>query len=206
MNKRGNCKKRFDVDEPIGQKPKQRFSFSGNIRLLCFAAILASMSLILGKFLQIPNPFQDFIRISFENIPIILSGLTMGPFAGALVGAVADVLGCLLYGYAINPVITLGAVSIGLISGLSARFIPPRLVAVRVILAEIISHAVGSVFIKSFGLASWYAANYSLSFWAFVGWRALTYLFIAAAESVILILFLRNRAVSSQIERMCKRR
>ena len=93
----------------------------GTLRGLCFAAICAAMSLVLGKFLQIPNPFQSFIRISFENLPVLLAGITLGPLAGALVGGVADLLGCLLYGYAINPVVLLGAVSVGFVSGLDRK-------------------------------------------------------------------------------------
>ena len=89
----------------------------GSLQGLCFAGILAAMSIILGKFLQIPNPFQDFIRISFENLPIIIAGFSLGPIAGALVGTVADLIGCVLYGYSINPIITVGAASVGLVAG-----------------------------------------------------------------------------------------
>ena len=46
----------------------------GSVRVLAAAALLAAMSLILGKFLQIPNPFSNIFRISFENLPIILAG------------------------------------------------------------------------------------------------------------------------------------
>ena len=44
----------------------------GNPRAMCLAALLAAMSLILGKFLQIPTPFSQIIRISFENLPLLL--------------------------------------------------------------------------------------------------------------------------------------
>ena len=89
-----------------------------NPRALCLAGLLAAMSLILGKFLQIPSPISQVVRISFENLPIILAGLTLGPVAGAMTGVVADLVGCALYGYAINPMITLGAAAVGLVAGL----------------------------------------------------------------------------------------
>ena len=78
------------------KKHRRRVALFGSVQGLCFAAILAAMSLILGKFLQIPNPFQEFIRISFENLPVMLAGIAMGPVVGALVGTVADLLGCFL--------------------------------------------------------------------------------------------------------------
>lgn len=181
------------------------FFFFKNIRLVCFCAILAAMSLILGKFLQIPNPFQEFIRISFENTPIILAGIAMGPFAGAFVGVVADLVGCVLYGYAINPVITMGAATVGLLAGLATYVIrKPRIL--QIVLAVLVAHAVGSVLIKSMGLAAWYAASYDMGFWTFVGWRSVTYLFIAALECVVLHTLLSHRAITSQLERMCKRK
>ena len=183
----------------------REFFFFQNIRLVCFCAILAAMSLILGKFLQIPNPFQEFIRISFENTPIILAGIAMGPFAGAFVGVVADLVGCALYGYAINPVITLGAAAVGLLAGLAAYVIrKPRIL--QIVVAVLVAHAVGSVLIKSMGLAAWYAASYDMGFWTFVGWRSVTYLFIAALECVVLHTLLSHRTIKSQLERMCKRK
>ena len=57
-----------------------------NPSALCLAALLAAMSLLLGKFLQIPTPLSDIVRISFENLPVILSGILLGPLAGALLG------------------------------------------------------------------------------------------------------------------------
>ena len=63
----------------LGERAHRDLVVFGNVRVLCFAAMLAAMSLIIGKFLQIPNPFQNIIRISFENLPLLLAGITMGP-------------------------------------------------------------------------------------------------------------------------------
>lgn len=171
-----------------------------SIRGMCFAAILAAMSLILGKFMQIPHPFQEFIRISFENLPIVLAGIVLGPVAGALVGTVADLIGCLLYGYTINILITLGGASVGFVAGFMANYIVKRPLVLQVILSEAAAHAVGSVLIKSAGLAAWYLSKYELGYFEFVAWRLLNYSIVAAAECVILYLLLRNRAFRKQIE------
>jgi ECF transporter S component (folate family) len=188
------------------QNQKRRLPVFGSLTGLCFAGILSAMSLILGKFLQIPNPFQDFIRLSFENLPIILAGFSLGPIAGALVGTVADLIGCLFYGYSINPIITLGAASVGLVSGFVSNYIIKRPLILKVIVSSVAAHIVGSVLIKSAGLAVWYLAKYELGYWEFVAWRLLNYVIVATLECVILYLLLKNRAISQQLERMCNRK
>ena len=58
------------------------------------------------------------MRFSFENTPIIFAGMIFGPIVEALVGTVADLVGCVMVAYEINPLVTLGAALIGLISGI----------------------------------------------------------------------------------------
>ena len=183
---------------------KTRVRGFGSLRRLCFAAILAAMSLVLGKFLQIPHPFQEFIRISFENLPVLLAGISMGPIVGALVGAVADLLGCVLYGYSINPIVTLGAASVGLISGFLARYVVKKSLLAQVTVSVSLAHLVGSVLIKSAGLAAWYLAKYEFGYLEFLGWRFLNYVIVGVAECLLLYLLLRNRAFAKQIKEMCK--
>ena len=169
---------------------------------LCFAGILTAMSIVLGKFLQIPNPFQEFIRISFENMPIIMSGFAFGPLGAALVGAAADLIGCLLYGYSVNPIITLGAISVGLCSGFISNYSFKKHLLPRVILSCAAAHVIGSVLIKSYGLAVWYLDKYELGYWEFVAWRLLNYLIVGTAECVIIYLLLKNSAVKKQFDKM----
>ena len=177
----------------------------GNLRALCMAAVLAAMSLVLGKFLQIPNPFQQVIRISFENLPILFAGLTMGPFVGALVGVVADLLGCALYGYAINPLITLGGAAVGFFAGIVSHYVIKNHLLAKIVASATLAHLVGSVVIKSFGLAAWYLGSFGMGFAELVLWRLLTYTIIAVAEIALLYLLLRHRALQKQLERMLRK-
>ena len=195
----------MQTDKQKNKKTGSAFSFFGSLRGLCFAAILAAMSIILGKFLQIPNPFQEFIRISFENLPVILGGIALGPIAGLCIGAIADLIGCMMYGYTINPIITLGAATIGLVSGFMANSVVKRPVFLRIILAAVPAHLIGSVLIKSFGLASWYLAKYELGMWEFILWRLLNYSLVATAECVMLFILLKNKSFSLQMERLLKK-
>ena len=189
-----------------GKNLRGDLALFGNIRVLAAAALLAAMSLILGKFLQIPNPFSNIFRISLENLPIILAGVCFGPAVGGAVGIVADIVGCLLYGYTINPIVTLGAAVVGVVSGVVARYIirKPRLLSV--LLATISAHLLGSVLVKSFGLASWYLSEYSMGLTELMLWRLGLYCVIGTVECMLIYFLTTRRAVMRQIEKMRTRR
>ena len=68
---------------------------------------LTAINLILTRFLAIN--IGGFGRIQLGAVARIMAGLWFGPLAGALCGLVSDLLGCLIQGYAVNPVITLAA-------------------------------------------------------------------------------------------------
>lgn len=104
--------------------------------------LLVGLSII-GKLLSITvGPF----RFSFENLPIIVAGIMFGPITGGLTGGLSDIVGCVLIGYAINPIITLGALLIGLICG----FVYSK--TSSVFWSVLLAHVVGSMIIKSLGL------------------------------------------------------
>ena len=105
--------------ETTGRLLQRSTSMKFNTKTIIRLALFAAISIILGKYLQIP--IGDSIRISFENLSIILAGYLYGPFAGALCGAVADLLGCLFKGYAINPLITFAAIVIGTCAGIFGK-------------------------------------------------------------------------------------
>lgn len=89
---------------------------SMNTRRLALLAALAALSVILARILGFqPLPY---LRLSFEDLPIILAGLLFGPAAGALTGVAADLAGGLLSPYGINPVFTVGPMAMGLSAGL----------------------------------------------------------------------------------------
>lgn len=69
-------------------------------RTLVFMALLVAMQIILSKVISID---LGFARITISSLPTILAGLWFGPLAGGLCGMAADILGCLLKGYAVNP-------------------------------------------------------------------------------------------------------
>lgn len=91
-------------------------------RNLILMAALIAMQIILARFLSIQA--SDILRISFESVPIILAGMWLGPLSGAVVALIADILGTVLSGYGIwFPPIALGPVLVGVISGLSTKYV-----------------------------------------------------------------------------------
>ena len=110
-------------------------------------SLLVALSIVFGKVLSFT---ADPFRISFENLPIVLSGILFGPIVGAFTGGISDLLGCTMVGYAINPIITLGSISVGAISG----FIYKK--KSNLFLSVATAHLVGSLLVKSIGLYVFY--------------------------------------------------
>lgn len=161
------------------------------LRVTVACALLVALSIVCGKFLQFP--VGEALRFSLENLPILLAGIVFGPLTGALVGVVADLIGCLAVGYAINPLITLGGAAIGLIGGAVYRLAAKLPLGARVAFAVAAAHLVGSVVIKTFGLVQFY----TLPFTELLLWRLLNYAIVAAAEGLLLIALLKNKTLRS---------
>ncbi len=152
-----------------------------NVYVLVYAAMLSAISVVIGIFCK---NFLDFgnglFRITLENFPIIISGLAFGPAVGACVGAVSDIASFMLstQSFAISPIVTLGAATVGAVSGLMSHYVIKRDGVFRVILSVITAHLIGSVIIKSLGLYVYYG-------WL-VLWRIPTYAVISSLEAWLL--------------------
>jgi len=92
-----------------------------NIRKLVLASIFIALAIIFSKLVG----FQmgNYLRIGLGDLPILLAGILLGPFWGAAVGAVSDVLGFIIapLGDFFIPGITLSAALWGFIPGIIVR-------------------------------------------------------------------------------------
>lgn len=171
---------------------------SKNLRLIIALSMLTAISIICGKYLAIRG--GDVMRFSLENMPIILAGMVFGPVAGGLVGAVADLIGCIMVGYTINPIVTLGATAIGLISG----GMPMLLKKTKIndlwitVITVATAHIIGSVLIKTLGLS----AYYDMPFIILMLWRMLNYAIVGALDGVLVQVIKNNKGVKIQIDRL----
>ena len=165
--------------------------------MLVFAAILVALS-VTGKLFAF-NIGLD-IRLSYENLPIAIAGIMFGPFAGFAVGICADLCGCLVVGYAVNPIITLGAGLIGFVGGNIVLFFPKRFSIAPMLIADIAGHIVGSVVVKTIGLVVYYGAEKGI--WVLLGQRTLTYTLISVLECIVLVFLLSNKYVEKEVQKM----
>lgn len=162
------------------------------LKILAASSLMVAISIICGKYLAISG--GEVLRFSFENLPIMMAGILFGPAAGVAVGVVADLVGCFLVGYTINPLVTLGAAAIGCLAGLVWRSIKTTPFALRIAFAVFVAHLVGSVGIKTFGLAAYYA----FPLWQLMLWRLLNYAIVGAVEGTLLYILLKNKMLMKQ--------
>ena len=94
--------------------PKQKKPLP--LQSLIYLALLIAAQIVLARILVLD---LGAYRISFGTVASILAGLWFGPLGGGLCGFAADILGCFVKGYAINPFITLSAILWGVVPGLA---------------------------------------------------------------------------------------
>ena len=166
---------------------KRKSAVFKSVNALTLAAMLTAMSVVIGIFCK---NFLDFggglFRVTFENLPIVLSGILFGPLAGAIVGAATDLISYLLSSqvYPPNLIVTLGAATVGAVSGTVALIMKKSPVTLKIAAAGAAAHIVGSMIIKPIGLYQFYGIM--------VLWRVPMYLVIAPIEIFILCMLFKN--------------
>ena len=159
-----------------------------SIRALTVAAMLTAISVIIGIFCKsFLNFGNGLFRITFENLPVILSGILFGPVVGGLVGIATDLISYLLSPqiYPPNLIVTAGAFLIGCLAGLLSR-VPTKHPSAQILLATSVAHLVGSIIVKSFGLYQFYGI--------LVLWRIPVYFAITLIESLLLCILFRRKS------------
>lgn len=111
----------MERNQTTEKTPKSKSKLLTTRNLVMMAALIA-MQIILARFLSIQA--SDTLRISFESIPVILAGMWLGPIPGAIVAVLADFLGTILSGYGTwFPPLVLGPLAVGVLSGVSTKYI-----------------------------------------------------------------------------------
>ena len=131
---------------------------------------------------------NGLFRITFENLPIILSGILFGPVIGGTVGIATDLVSYLLSPQVLPPnlLVTLGAFSIGLISGFVSHYVIRKRGVPQIIFSSLAAHVVGSMIIKPIGLYAFYGVA--------VLWRIPLYFVIVPIEITLLCALFRNQS------------
>ena len=164
------------------------------VRYITEAAMMIALSVIIGIFCKnFLNFGGGLFRVTFENVPIIMAGIIMGPIAGGVVGLSSDLLSYFLSAQAYPPnlIVTLGATMVGVMAGISAKFIVKRRGSVQIIVSGTLAHVVGSMIIKPIGLFQFYQYLVLL--------RIPFYLVIAPIEIVLICALLRRKSFARAV-------
>ena len=173
---------------------KSKGSILKNTQTMVMISLFIALSIVLGKQLSFTI---GAIRISFENLPILMAGIFFGSVAGAIVGSCADIIGCIITGYSINPIITIGAISIGFLSGIAFKSLDTNNIKWKLILSIGISHIIGSMIIKSIGLYIYY--HYAISVLLL---RVPLYIVIGSLEISIIYALMKSTTFKNQLNRI----
>ncbi len=167
-----------------------------SVKSLTAAAMLCAISVVIGIFCKnFLNFANGLFRITFENLPIILSGICFGPVVGGMVGVATDLISYLLSSqvYPPNILVTVGAGVIGAMSGILSR-IPLKSNTVRIVLSVSGAHLLGSMVIKTAGLYSYYGVAVLV--------RVPLYLVIGGIEATLLCLLYRRKSFLRLLDQM----
>lgn len=171
---------------------KKKIALFGSVNMLCNGAILTATAVVIAyvcKFFTIGMS----IRVTFENLPIILAGYAYGPVMGLTVGACSDLINTAVSRYGLggtNPILTIGAASVGLCAGFMSRLLSKFKSNLRLGASVGVAHVVGNMLIKSAGIMIFYGTP-------IIGVlpRIPLYTVIAVIEYILLRIITRSSAV-----------
>ena len=159
-----------------------------SVKSMTIAAMLTAMSVVIGILCKnFLNFGGGLFRVTFENLPIIMGGLLFGPIIGGIIGVASDLLSYIFSAqiYPPNLIVTAGAFSVGVVSGVMSRYVIKKKGTLQIIASGGLAHIVGSMIIKPIGLYQFYS-------WA-VLFRIPLYFVIAPIEiALICVLFSRK--------------
>lgn len=162
------------------------------IRTLTLSAMLVALSVLFSSYAKaIPD---TFLRFSFENLPILFGAILFGPLQGGAIACAADIISCtLIGGYAPNPILMAGIISVGLVAGLISRLAgEKRFGALSLFVSVFLAHIIGNMLIKSFGL---YYMGLLPALIFIPMQRVPLYLVIGSLEYTALLFLFKNKTV-----------
>lgn len=170
-------------------------SARSSVHTLTALALLVAMSIVFGRVFSIST---GFLRFNLGSLPVLMAGLVFGSGAGFAVGALADMIGGVLSGYSINPLITLGAGAIGFAAGFVWRQVGRSNLGLNLRLGSSVlaGHIVGSMIINSLALRIFY--GYA---WSVLAARIPNALVLCAVNTVLLRILLENPALMRAVRR-----
>ncbi len=162
-------------------------------KTLSYCALLAALSVVLSR-LVIPMP-SEFTRFSIGLVPIFLAGVLFGSVPGALVGFVADLVGCLFSGYGYNPIFCVSPILCGALPGIFRHYLSRGVSLPKLILAYLPSMVLGSVLYMSAAMGWAYAGEGAFLpfFLSQLGSRSIQYAITLPVDAVLTYLLFKAK-------------
>ena len=124
----------------------QKFKF--DTRTVVYLAVLIALEIVLNRFVSINTPV---VKIGFAFLPIAVAGIIFGPIPAAIVAAIADLLGAILFP---NGTIFLGITLTAFLKGLSwGLFLHKKQTVATIVPAVLVDQIILSYLLNSFWLS-----------------------------------------------------
>lgn len=157
-----------------------------NSRVIAFAGVLIAMNIILSRVVAIN--IGSSLRITVSATPIYLAGFWFGPLVGGICGGLSDLLGCLVSGYAPNPLILVSSVLTGVLPGLLKGFVTRKPDIFRFFGVVALHGIVGSLGFATFGLRLYTGMPWAVLY----STRAVQTLLLTAVNSMLVFALYRS--------------
>ncbi len=160
-------------------------------KTLSYCALLAALSVVLARLFGLMPEASS--RYSIEAVPIFLSGMLFGPFAGAMVGFTADFVGCLFSPFGYNPIFCVPPILYGVFGGVFRRFLSKNVSLSRLAVSFLPPVVVGSVLYQSFTLAYvYYRATFMEGLILKLSTRSVQFAIVFAVDILLLWLLFKT--------------
>ena len=154
-----------------------------SVKTLVILSLLTALYIVLERFLSI-NAWN--MRIGFAFCALACAGILFGPVAGALVGALGDIIGMLLVPTGpYFPGFTLTAALTGLVYGL---FLHGKQSVLRTVLAILVNQIALSLFLQTL----WISITYGSPYRALLPVRITQVLVMIPLQFIVVFLFVRQ--------------
>jgi ECF transporter S component (folate family) len=160
-------------------------------KTLTYCAILAAMSVVLARLIGLMPDAAS--RFSIEAVPIFLSGMFFGRVAGALVGFVADFVGCLFSPFGYNPIFCIPPILYGLFAGLFRPILQKKCNILTLLLAFLPPVVLGSILYQSATLAfMYYDGAFLPGFYFYLSTRSVQFAITMAVDVALIYLLTKT--------------
>ena len=146
-------------------------------KTMVILAMLTAAEIVLNRFLSI-NTWN--MKIGFSFVPVVIAAILMGPVYAAIVGALGDFIGAMLFPIGqYFPGFTLTAALMGLVWGF---FLREKQTISRIVLATVINQFILGLIVNSY----WISMLYGTPYVALLGTRVIQSAVLTVVQVVVI--------------------